>query len=140
MQAALALFLERGDLDRHLRRTRRIYAQRRDALVAAVARLLPEASLHGVAAGLHAVLRLPDGTDERALTAAAAERGAVVYPMADYRTSAQTHPGPALVLGYGTLTPDALEAGLAQVAAALPVPPGRAAPKRSSTRRNQSVS
>jgi GntR family transcriptional regulator/MocR family aminotransferase len=118
MQAAMALFLERGDLDRHLRRTRRIYAQRRDAFVAAVDRWLPEAQLDGVAAGLHVVLRLPEGTDERALTAAAAERGVTVYPMADYRRSATAHPTPALVLGYGNLRPDALTAGVEQLAAA----------------------
>jgi GntR family transcriptional regulator / MocR family aminotransferase len=118
MQAALALFLERGDLDRHLRRTRRIYARRRDALVAAAARLLPEAELDGVAAGLHVVLRLPPGTDERALTAAAAGRGVTVYPMADYRRSPGTYPAPALVLGYGNLTPDALTAGVHELAAA----------------------
>jgi DNA-binding transcriptional MocR family regulator len=118
MQAALTLFLERGDLDRHLRRTRRIYAQRRDAFVAAVDRLLPDAELDGVAAGLHVVLRLPEGTDERALTAAAAGRGVTVYPMADYRRSADAYPTPALVLGYGNLNPDALTAGVEQLAAA----------------------
>jgi GntR family transcriptional regulator/MocR family aminotransferase len=118
MQAALALFLERGDLDRHLRRTRRIYARRRDAFVAAVDRFLPEAELDGVAAGLHVVLRLPEGTDERALTAAAAGRGVTVYPMADYRRSPGAYPAPALVLGYGNLGPDALTAGVEQLATA----------------------
>jgi GntR family transcriptional regulator/MocR family aminotransferase len=116
MQAALTLFLERGDLDRHLRRTRRIYAGRRDAFVAAVARFLPEAGLDGVAAGLHVVLRLPAGTDEQALTVAARERGVVVYPMSDYRRSRGSVPGPALVLGYGNLDPDALAAGVERLA------------------------
>jgi GntR family transcriptional regulator/MocR family aminotransferase len=118
MQAALTLFLARGDLDRHLRRTRRIYARRRDALVAAVERLLPEAQLDGVAAGLHVVLRLPAGTNERALTAAAADRGVTVYPMADYRRSPAAYPTPALVLGYGNLRPDAITAGVEHLAAA----------------------
>jgi GntR family transcriptional regulator/MocR family aminotransferase len=118
MQAALALFLEQGDLDRHLRRTRRTYAQRRDAFVAAVDRLLPEAQLDGVAAGLHVVLRLPPGTDEQALARAAADRGVTVYPMAYYRRSADAYPTPALVLGYGNLTPDALATGITHLAAA----------------------
>ena len=118
MQAALTLFLERGDLDRHLRRTRRAYAQRRDALVSAVARLLPSSSLAGVAAGLHVVLRLPPGTDEQALTAAAAERGVTVYPMSDYRRSPTSSPAPALVLGYGNLRPDALTTATTHLAAA----------------------
>jgi GntR family transcriptional regulator/MocR family aminotransferase len=118
MQAALTLFLERGDLDRHLRRTRRIYAHRRDALVAAVERFLPEAELDGVAAGLHVVLRLAAGADERAVTIEARKRGVVVYPMGDYRRSPGSVPGPALVLGYGNLTPDALSAGVERLAQA----------------------
>ena len=118
MQAALTLFLERGDLDRHLRRTRRAYAQRRDALVSAVASLLPSSSLAGVAAGLHVVLRLPPGTHEQALTAAAAERGVTVYPMSDYRRSPTSSPAPALVLGYGNLRPDALTTATTHLAAA----------------------
>jgi GntR family transcriptional regulator/MocR family aminotransferase len=133
MQAALALFLERGDLDRHLRRTRRIYAGRRDALVAAVGRFLPEAELEGVAAGLHVVLRLPDGTDEQALTAAVREQGVVVYPMGDYRRSAGSVPGPALVLGYGNLTPDALAAGVEHLATAYRGLPSRRASRPGSS-------
>ena len=41
-QLALADLLERGELDRHLRRMRPIYRGRRDALLAALARHLPE--------------------------------------------------------------------------------------------------
>ena len=40
-QLALADFLERGELDRHLRRTRAVYRSRRDTLVAALDRHLP---------------------------------------------------------------------------------------------------
>ena len=66
-QLALADFLDRGELDRHLRRTRAVYRGRRDALVAALARHLPEAKPTGVAAGLHLVVELPAGTNETAL-------------------------------------------------------------------------
>ena len=72
-QLALADFLERGELDRHLRRTRGVYRARRDALVAALARRLPDCRPAGVAAGLHLVVHLPAGTDE----AAVLERGAL---------------------------------------------------------------
>ena len=43
VQAACAAFLTNGDLDRHLRRTRRVYRRRRDALIAALARWVPDA-------------------------------------------------------------------------------------------------
>ena len=56
-QLTLAAFLERGELDRHLRRTRPVYRRRRDVLLAALAGL----EVEGVAAGLHVLARLPDG-------------------------------------------------------------------------------
>lgn len=58
-QLILAHLIDSGELDRHLRRCRARYRQRRDLLGRAVAQQLPQARLSGVAAGLHAVLHLP---------------------------------------------------------------------------------
>jgi GntR family transcriptional regulator/MocR family aminotransferase len=58
-QLALADLLVRGDFDRHLRRHRRLYRRRREALLHAVATQLPELRVSGAAAGLHAVLHVP---------------------------------------------------------------------------------
>jgi GntR family transcriptional regulator / MocR family aminotransferase len=74
-QLALADLYERGEIDRHLRRQRLRYRRRRDALLAAVAQRLPHVEVRGAAAGLFAVLLLPDGTDEAAAVAAARARG-----------------------------------------------------------------
>ena len=59
-QLALADLLERGDFDRHLRHHRRLYQRRREALLAAIAAQMPDVTVSGAAAGLHAVLHLPD--------------------------------------------------------------------------------
>ncbi len=59
-QLALADLLVRGDFDRHLRHHRRLYQRRREALLAAIAAQLPDVTVSGAAAGLHAVLHLPD--------------------------------------------------------------------------------
>jgi GntR family transcriptional regulator/MocR family aminotransferase len=66
-QLALADLVERGELDRHLRRQRRRYRRRRDALLRALAARLPDAQVQGAAAGLFVVLRLADGTSEDAV-------------------------------------------------------------------------
>ena len=58
-QLALAGFIERGELDRHLRRMRGSYRRRRDALVAGLAEHLPDLTLEGIPAGLHVATRLP---------------------------------------------------------------------------------
>ena len=107
-QAVFAELLAGGGYDRHLRLTRRSYRQRRDALAAALG--AHRLRLAGVPAGLHAVLRLPAGTDEQAVTDRAGRRGVRVYPMSGYGR----YPAPALVLGYACLTP-------AEIAAAVPV-------------------
>ncbi|MGE3660952.1 MAG: PLP-dependent aminotransferase family protein [Pseudonocardia sp.] len=59
-QLALAELITSGELDRHLRLVRVRHRARRDALVAALAEHLPGARVHGVAAGLHLLLTLPD--------------------------------------------------------------------------------
>ena len=62
-----------GQYDRHLRRARRAYRARRDALISALASYLPELTVEGIAAGVHLLLRLPDGADD---TKIAGEAGA----------------------------------------------------------------
>jgi GntR family transcriptional regulator / MocR family aminotransferase len=105
-QLALADFLERGRLDRHLRRTRSVYRARRDALVDALERLLPDCPPAGVAAGLHLVVQLPAGTDEQAVLDSARSRGLGVSGISEHRVE----PGPpALLLGYGRLPEPAIE-------------------------------
>ena len=120
-QLALADFLERGELDRHLRRMRPRYRARRDALVAALARELPAWRLGpGIAAGLHIVALLPEEVDEAAFLAAAAARGMRLHGLSWFRVT----PGPpGLVLGFGNASEPAIEravAQLAEVAAAVP--------------------
>jgi GntR family transcriptional regulator / MocR family aminotransferase len=115
-QLALADFLERGELDRHLRRTRTVYRKRRDALVAALGAELPGARPAGVAAGLHLVVHLPPKTDEQAVLQHARERGLGLSGLSEHRVE----PGPpALLLGYGRIAEPAIAAGIAELAAAV---------------------
>lgn len=102
-QLTLADLLASGAYDRHVRRMRQRHRARRDRLVSALAERVPEVRVTGIAAGLHAVVELPPGT-ERAALAAAARHGVAVEGLASYR-----HPdarGPAhpdgLVVGYAT--------------------------------------
>ncbi|MER5962551.1 PLP-dependent aminotransferase family protein [Streptomyces sp. NPDC002057] len=125
-QLTLADFLVSGAYDRHVRRMRQRHRGRRDRLVAALAERVPEVRVTGIAAGLHAVVELPPGS-ERAALAAAARHGVAVEGLASYR-----HPdarGPArpdgLVVGYATpperLYEAAIEALCAALTASLPV-------------------
>ena len=113
--------LESGAYDRHLRQARRRYRARRDALVAAVARHLPGARVTGLAAGLHALVRLPEPVDGRALARAAARDSVGVYPLGlSYLTPRPLDDG--LVLGYANLAEPAIEEGIRRLARALRAP------------------
>ncbi len=104
-QAAFAQLLRTGGYDRHLRRTRQLYRERRDALLDELSRVLPDWTPIGVAAGLHVVVRLPAGTDDLALQERLAKRGVNAPALAGY---SRTRTFPGLVLGYAALTPDRL--------------------------------
>ncbi len=114
-QVALALLVESGRFDRHLRRMRARYARRRTALVDALARHAPAVRLTGLAAGFHAVAHLPDGVDEPRVVAEAARRGVGLYGMSGFRVDGATTP-PQLVLGFGNLGDRAVAEGIATVA------------------------
>ncbi|MET0134793.1 MAG: PLP-dependent aminotransferase family protein [Kibdelosporangium sp.] len=113
-QATFAWLLRSGGYDRHLRRTRALYRRRRDALLEALAHKLPDWRPIGIAAGLHVVIRLPDGIDDRLVSQALAARGVNAPSVADYSTQPIF---PGLVIGYATLTPDRLRAAVTEFAA-----------------------
>lgn len=99
MEIAFAELLSSGSFDRHLRACRQRYRAKRSLLLDAVATELPAARLGGIAGGLHAVLELPPGTDEKAVVAAAGRAGVKVQGLGDYTLD---HPRPpSLVIGYG---------------------------------------
>ena len=111
-QAAFALMLESGDYDRHLRRARRIYRQRRDVLVRALQASALPLRLSGAAAGLHLVATLPAGCTEAKVIETAATQGIGLYGLSIYRVGKRGTAPEALVLGYGAFTDRRLAAGL----------------------------
>ncbi|MEU9500230.1 PLP-dependent aminotransferase family protein [Streptomyces sp. NPDC048196] len=126
-QLTLAEFLRCGAYDRHVRRMRQRYRRRRDQLVAAVAGHAPQLRVTGIAAGLHAVLQLPDGSgasDERAALRAARWQGLALDGLSEYRhPDAPDRPRHGLVVGYATPSESAFPAALAALCRALPPGP-----------------
>ncbi|MFI7489249.1 PLP-dependent aminotransferase family protein [Micromonospora echinaurantiaca] len=123
-QLALADLITNHGYDRQIRAVRRHYRRRRDLLLDRLDGAGGRYRVHGVSAGLHALLRLPaDGPDEAALLAAAARRGLALGGLAAHRHRPGAHP-PGLVVGYATppghAYPAALDALLAVLGAAEP--------------------
>jgi GntR family transcriptional regulator/MocR family aminotransferase len=122
-QLTLAEFIESGGYDRHLRGMRLRYRRRRDQLAAALAEHAPHIEVTGVAAGLHAVLRLPYGTEQATLSAAHS-LGVALEPLSAFRhpaVAAASSPD-GLVVGYAAPSDHTFTATLAALIRALPRP------------------
>jgi len=117
-QHAFADFLSRGNLDRHLRRMRARYRDRRDALVAALAEQLPEAKVHGIRAGLHATIQLRPFDRGRLVRDECARRGVALTAMSDYYLDARADSS-MLLLGYARSSEATIRAGVKELAAAV---------------------
>jgi GntR family transcriptional regulator/MocR family aminotransferase len=115
-QLAFAEFLARGHIDRHRRRMRLSYAARRTALIEALGRDLPEATVRGIAAGLHVTVELAAGDDEQAILDEAQARRIALAAMSDY--GVRDGP-PTLMLGYGHLPEPAVRPAVRALAEAI---------------------
>jgi GntR family transcriptional regulator/MocR family aminotransferase len=110
-QPALADFFEEGHYARHIRRMRKIYAERRRMF----AELLQERiggrlQLRGATAGLHVSARLSDGADDRALGRRARSRGLCLSPISEY--CLDVPPATGFVMGYGHLDRNQIARGV----------------------------
>ena len=111
-QLILADLIERGDVDRHLRRQRQRYRRRRNALLEALAAALPEAQVRGAAAGLFVVLLLPTSYHETVVASAVADLGVRVETLGAQKQA-------ALIVGYANLPEAAAADAVATLAAAV---------------------
>jgi GntR family transcriptional regulator / MocR family aminotransferase len=117
-QIAFAKLLTSGGYDRHLRQMRRRYLARRNTLLGALARYLPEATVLGAAAGVHLTVRFPDGFPVADLVRRAAEMRVRAEPLAPCYAEPETAP-PGLILGYANLTESQIVTGVQSLARAM---------------------
>jgi GntR family transcriptional regulator/MocR family aminotransferase len=98
-QVALATFIESAALERHLRAMRRRYRAKREILVDALGKHLPQVRVSGTAAGLHLLAWLPDGVDEYGTAMRARRSGVGLHELHRHCTTHAPSP-PALLLGF----------------------------------------
>ncbi|RBQ14353.1 PLP-dependent aminotransferase family protein [Spongiactinospora rosea] len=111
-QAALARFIDDGELPRHIRRATRAYAARHELIVAALRGDLAEwLTPMPSTAGLHVCARLNPGVPAALgeVRARARRLGVAVEPLAGYYAGEPEH---GLVLGYGAIPAERVPEGL----------------------------
>jgi GntR family transcriptional regulator/MocR family aminotransferase len=109
-QLALADFIARGELERHLRRMRLRYARRREALLRALSTELPHWLPSATGGGLHLTVALPSEVDEPALIASAARHRVGIEGLSLHSYTGACPPG--LVMGHAYMAEPALERGV----------------------------
>ena len=76
---------------------------------------MPGATVQGIAAGLHAVITLPEGHDEAAIMAAAAQQGIGFNVMGAYHAVRRAGRPATLVLGYARNSEAVIVAGIREL-------------------------
>ncbi|MBX2999806.1 MAG: PLP-dependent aminotransferase family protein [Caldilineaceae bacterium] len=119
IQRTLDEYVTIGRYQAHLRRSCRIYRQRRDAMLAAIRRYLPsDVHVNPPKGGLFLWLRLPEKVSSLALLPLAAEEGV------EYAPGSRFFPNPVdgegfLRLNFATQTPEEIEEGIRRLGMAL---------------------
>jgi GntR family transcriptional regulator/MocR family aminotransferase len=110
-QLAFADFLARGDYDRHIRKMRGIYRQRRAVLIDTLHRAFPDSTIVGPAAGLHVILRTGRIGLARKVCALARKRGVALDSICDHALPGYDGPEGILV-GFGQVPEAAVSAAV----------------------------
>jgi GntR family transcriptional regulator/MocR family aminotransferase len=116
-QAVLALFIEEGHFERHLRRMRRVYERRRNATLEAFREHFADrAVLTGTQGGMHVLVRLEGVADAESLVLRARESGVGVYSARDYYSLAPPA-GATFLVGYSSIDEAGIREGVRRLAA-----------------------
>jgi GntR family transcriptional regulator/MocR family aminotransferase len=119
-QIAFAQLVASGDYDRHLRQMRRRYIVRRNALLRALSRYLPQTTVYGVAAGVQLAVHFPPDYPIDDLIANAAAMRVKVEPLRPWYAQPASGP-PGLIMGFANLSESQILTGVQILGEASPV-------------------
>lgn len=113
-QAVLADFIDEGHFAAHLRRMRPIYRERREAVLDACQRYLPQGTVGSAVAGMTVALNLPRSIPDRSLREHGREAGLALMPLSRYQATLN-----GLHLGFTALSPSTIREGARKLAVLL---------------------
>jgi GntR family transcriptional regulator/MocR family aminotransferase len=112
-QEALARILSVGRYEAHIRRSRRRYTERRDAMLEALADRLPGLEVKKPSGGLFLWLRLPVGLDSSVVATASKARGVLVFDGKPcFADPGAPDAGSFLRLNFAAESPERIRAGV----------------------------
>lgn len=104
-QAALQLFMENGEWERHIRRMRKIYQKKHDLLLETIKSVIGDhAKITGQNAGLHIAIQVNSEKSADELVSIAGQSGVKVYSTSAQWISKQKDDSSVILLGFGGLS------------------------------------
>ncbi|QOX63079.1 PLP-dependent aminotransferase family protein [Anoxybacterium hadale] len=111
-QLALMRFLESGEMERHIRRMKKVYLSRRDHLLALLRKYFGDnVTVYGFHAGMHIVAEFVGGSFPEETIRQLLNRGIYVVPVEKHAIVKGNHSS-QIILGYASLCYDDMERGL----------------------------
>lgn len=111
-QLLVAKFMAQGHFQRHLNRMRKIYRDKREALVEAIQDKPMPVSISGADAGLHLILHLSTKASEDALVASANAHGIGLSGLNSFSLLPKTTDHPSLMLGFSGISLGQIKPGI----------------------------
>lgn len=108
-QHILAQFLKKGDFERHLNRMRKIYRRKLERVLELLKPYQDKLSIIGGHSGLHIVLMVNNGMDEKELVRRAGDEAIKVYPLSTYSFEKEQENPPNIVFGFAGIPEGELE-------------------------------
>lgn len=118
-QLVLAQFMKEGHLEQHISKMKKIYRRRREKLVECLNnRFCDRALIHGDSTGLHLVVEFRGVTFSDEVMHKIHAQGVNVYPVELHTIRKSVHSN-KVILGYGNLSLEKIEEGIARLERAL---------------------
>lgn len=115
-QAVLALFIDEGHFERHLRRMRKVYETRRTTMLAAFDEHFGDrAAITGTESGMHVLVNIQGVTDADEFMDSARKQGVGIYSARPYYLG-KPPPGASFLMGYSSVSEDGIRRGIAILA------------------------
>lgn len=114
-QLALMGFIESGELERHIMRSKKIYGKRRDFLLSLLEKYFPhKVKVYGAPAGMHIVAEFDGITFTKELVARLKDTGTYIVPVENHAMIKGNHSS-QIILGYAHLNQTQMEEGIINI-------------------------
>ncbi|AGK54166.1 MocR-like pyridoxine biosynthesis transcription factor PdxR [Bacillus sp. 1NLA3E] len=120
IQRAMALFMQTGEFERHIRRMRKMYQRKHQALLRSIEQYMgTQVKIVGEKSGLHILLKLK-GVTAFELIENGLQKGVKVYSPSRFWLNPNTEGNSYIMLGFGGLSIEEIEKGVRLLASCLP--------------------